>query len=235
MNMKGKAAGTTTDICCAQKIAHNKYLPQSILFVITVSFTINIFCYRLFMLESSLPRGICIYISSLNSNRLHRSRTSSNKILVLMALSFLSVTITITVFSLFDYVQVPLAHAQQETNNNNSINTKFVSLSTISTVIGTGAAATGAIVTVPGVMKTRKQSKFLAIYLLKIHNKYNELKKTKTKPTDQNKNEYQDFLETLRCDIIHLLQNGRISENHYKMLDDRITEYLGRIKHINSS
>ena len=130
---------------------------------------------------------------------------------------------------------MPLANAQQETNNNSNNSTKFVSLSTISTVIGTGAAATGTIVTVPGVMKTRKQSKFLATYLLKIHNKYVELlRKTKTQPTDvQNKNEYQDFLETLRCNIIYLLQNGSISENHYKMLDDRITEYWGRIKHIN--
>jgi hypothetical protein len=32
---------------------------------------------------------------------------------------------------------------------------------------------------------------------------------------------------------IYLLQNGDINENQYKMLDDRITEYLGRIKHIN--
>ena len=103
---------------------------------------------------------------------------------------------------------MPLANAQQETNNNSNNSTKFVSLSTISTVIGTGAAATGAIVTVPGVMNTRKQSKFLATYLLKIHNKYDELpRKTKTQPTDvQNKNEYQDFLETLRCNIIYLLQ-----------------------------
>jgi hypothetical protein len=175
-----------------------------------------------------------MYMSSPNRDRLHRSRASSRKILVFMVLSFLSITITILVFPPFDYVQVPLAYAQQETNNNNSNNIKFVSLSTISTVIGTGAAATGALVTVPGVMKTRKQSKFLAIYLLKIHNKYDELcRKTKTKPTDQNKNEYKDFLETLRCDIIYLLQNGTISENHYKMLDDRITEYLSRIKHIN--
>jgi hypothetical protein len=227
MNMKGKAIGTITNICCAQKVAHNKYLPQFILFIITVSFTIIISCYRLFMLQSPLPRGICIYISSLNSNRLHRTRTSSNKVLVLMALSFLSVTVTITIFSPFDYVQVPSAAAQQE--NNNSNNTKFVSLSTISTVIGTGAAATGAVVTVPGVMKTRKQSKFLAIYLLKIHNKYDELFK-KTKPTDKNKNEYLDFLDTLRCDIIYLLQNGDINENQYKMLDDRVTEYLNRIR-----
>jgi ABC-type Fe3+ transport system permease subunit len=176
--MKGKEQKTRTDICYAQKIAHNRYLPQFSLSAITVSFTIIIFCYRLFMLQFPLPRGIRIYIiSSLNSNRLH-TRTRSNKILVLMALSFLSVTITITIFSPFDHVQVPTAAAQQENNNNN---TKFVSLSTISTVIGTGAAATGAIVTVPGVMKTRKQSKFLAIYLLKIHNKYDELCR-KTKP-----------------------------------------------------
>jgi hypothetical protein len=149
-----------------------------------------------------------------------------------VALSFLlSIAIVITVFPTFDRgIQLPLAHAQQETNNNSNI-ARFVSLSTISTAIGTGAAAIGAIVTVPGVMKTRKQSKLLAIYLLKIHNKYDELcRKTKTKPTDQDRNEYQDFLETLRCYIIYLLQNGSISENHYKMLDDRITEYLSRLK-----
>jgi hypothetical protein len=33
-------------------------------------------------------------------------------------------------------------------------------------------------------------------------------------------------LDALRCDIIYLLQNGDINENQYKMLDDRITEYL---------
>jgi hypothetical protein len=35
-----------------------------------------------------------------------------------------------------------------------------------------------------------------------------------------------DFLDALRCDIIYLLQKGHINENQYKMLDDRITEYL---------
>jgi hypothetical protein len=176
-----------------------------------------------------------MYMSMLDRDRLHRSRTSS-KILVLMVLSFLSISLAITitvVFPPFDRIQVVLAATQQENNNNNN-NTKFVSLSTISTVIGTGAAATGAIVTVPGLVRTRKQSKFLAIYLLKIHNKYDELcRKTKTKPTDKNKYEYQDFLDTLRCDIIYLLQNGDINENQYKMLDDRITEYLSRIKYLN--
>ena len=129
-----------------------------------------------------------------------------------MALSFLlSFTITITVFHPFDQVQVPLAAAQQEYNNNSN-NTKPVStslLSTISTAIGTGAAATGAIVTVPGFLRARKQPKFLAIYLLKIHNEYDRLCK-KTKSLDKNKNEYLDFLESLRRDIIYLtyLTNG---------------------------
>jgi hypothetical protein len=57
---------------------------------------------------------------------------------------------------------------------------------------------------------------------------------TKTKPTDKSNYEFLDFLDTLRCDIIYLLQNGDINENQYKMLDDRITEYLSRIKHLKS-
>jgi len=62
-----------------------------------------------------------------------------------------------------------------------------------------------AIVTVPGFLKTRKQSKFLGTYLLKIHNKYDELCKT-TKPANKNENEYMNFLHALRCDIIYLLR-----------------------------
>ena len=143
-----------------------------------------------------------------------------------MAIFFLSVIGTITAFSPFDHIQV--AAAQQQENNNNN-NTKLLSLSTISTAIGTGAAATGAIVTVPGFLSTRKQPKLLATYLLKIHDKYDELCKT-TKPANKNenknKNEYLDFLDALRCDIIYLLQKGDINENQYKMPDDRITEYL---------
>jgi hypothetical protein len=172
---------------------------------------------------------------SINKNRLHKRRTSNSTILVLMALSFLlSFTITITVFHPFDQVQVPLAAAQQEYNNNSN-NTKPVStslLSTISTAIGTGAAATGAIVTVPGFLRARKQPKFLAIYLLKIHNEYDRLCK-KTKSLDKNKNEYLDFLESLRRDIIYLLENGDINENQYKMLEDRIAEYMSKIRCLN--
>jgi hypothetical protein len=172
-----------------------------------------------------------IHENSLNRrNRLHRRRSGSkNKIIVLMVtIFFLSVIGTIAVYSPFDYIQVVAAAQQQDNhnnNNNNNNNTKLLSLSTISTAIGTGAAATGVIVTVPGFLSTRKQPKLLATYLLKIHNKYDELCKT-TKPANKNKNEYLDFLDALRCDIIYLLQKGDINENQYKMLDDRITEYL---------
>jgi hypothetical protein len=165
----------------------------------------------MYMHENSLNRR----------NRLHRRKSiNKNKIIVLMAIFFLSVIGTVAAYSTFDQIQV-VAAAQQENNNN----TKFLSLSTISTAIGTGAAATGAIVTVPGFLRGRKQSKFLGTYLLKIHNKYDELCKT-TRPTNINKNEYLGFLDALRCDIIYLLQKGNINENQYKMLDDRITEYL---------
>jgi hypothetical protein len=146
-----------------------------------------------------------------------------------MGIFFLSVIGTIAAFLSFDCIQVAAAAQQQESNNNNNNNnnTKLLSLSTISTAIGTGAAATGVIVTVPGFLRGRKQSKYLGTYLLKIHDKYDKLCKT-TKPANKNKNknEYLDFLDALRCDIIYLLQKGDINENQYKMLDDRITEYL---------
>ena len=44
-----------------------------------------------------------------------------------------------------------------------------------------------------------------------------------------NKKEYLDFLEGLRSDIIYLLHRREINENQYKMLDDRIIEYLNKI------
>jgi hypothetical protein len=43
MNMKVKEEDTITDIGYAQKIAHNRYLPQFFLFVITLSFITIIF------------------------------------------------------------------------------------------------------------------------------------------------------------------------------------------------
>ena len=95
----------------------------------------------------------------------------------------------------------------------------------LSTATGTGAAATGIIATVPGVLRTRKQSKCMSIYLLKIHHEYDELKKS------ANTREYLDILEGLRRDIIYLLQRREINENQYKMLDDRIIEYLNKINH----
>jgi hypothetical protein len=169
-------------------------------------------------------------MNSLNTNRLHRRRSSNkNNTIVLIAIFSLSIIGTIAAFLPFDRIQVVAATQQQESNNNN--NTKLLSLSTISTAIGTGAAATGVIVTVPGFLSTRKQPKLLATYLLKIHNKYDELCKT-TKPA--NKNEYLDFLDALRCDIIYLLQKGDINENQYKMLDDRITEYLSKATDLNN-
>jgi hypothetical protein len=45
MSMKGKEAKTITDVCHAQKIAHNRYLPQYFLSIITFSFTIIIFSF----------------------------------------------------------------------------------------------------------------------------------------------------------------------------------------------
>jgi hypothetical protein len=73
-----------------------------------------------------------------------------------------------------------------------------------------------------------EKSKFLSTYLLKIHHKYGEHEKTKS----EDKKEYLDFLEGLRGDIIYLLQRRDINENHYKMLDDRIIEYMNKINNL---
>jgi hypothetical protein len=148
------------------------------------------------------------------------SSNNTNKIIIIIAIFSLSVVITGT---FFPFEQGKAASAQQQINNNN--NNPYLPLSMLSTATGTGAAATGIIATVPGVLRTRKQSKCMSIYLLKIHRGYDELKK----PADTR--EYLDILEGLRRDIIYLLQRREINENQYKMLDDRIIEYLNKINH----
>jgi hypothetical protein len=145
----------------------------------------------------------------LNINRL--GINNANKIIVITAIFSLLVIITVTFFP-FEQSQAASALIQKNNNNNNNPN---FSLSMLSTASGTGAAATGIIATVPGVLGTRNQSKCVSTYLLKVHNKYDELVK-KTKSAD--KKEYLDFLEGLRSDIIYLLQRRDINENQYKML-----------------
>ena len=120
----------------------------------------------------------------LNLNILGSNNT--NKIIVIIVIVSLLVIITETFF-LFEQGQA--ASAQRQINNNNNNNNPYLPLSMLSTVTGTGAMATGIIVTVPGVLRTRKQSKCMSIYLLKIHHGYDELRK---KPA--NKREYLDFL-----------------------------------------
>ena len=151
-------------------------------------------------------------------------RRSDTTLIVLIAISLLYIMVTITALYPFYPLQIVAAATLQENNNN----TKPVFLSTISTAIATGAGATGAILTVPGYLRARKQPKFLAAYLLKIHNKHDELYRY-TKLTDKSKNEYREFLDSLRCDIIYSLKNGDINENQYRLIEDRIAEYLNRL------
>ncbi|MGB6594331.1 MAG: hypothetical protein WBE68_22770 [Candidatus Nitrosopolaris sp.] len=157
----------------------------------------------------------------MNINRLN----NTNKIIVIIAIFSVSVVITGT---FFPFEEGKAASAQRQINNNNN-NNPYFSLSILSTASGTGAAATGIIATVPGVLRTRNQSKCLSTYLLKIHHKYDELGK-RTESVD--KEEYLDFLEGLRSDIIYLLHRREINENQYKMLDDRIIEYLNKINNL---
>jgi len=156
----------------------------------------------------------------LNINRI--GSNSTNKIIVIIAIFSLSVVI---MGAFFPFEQGKAASAQGQINNNNTNNNNnpYLPLSMLSTVTGTGAMATGIIISVPGVLRARNQSKCMSAYLLKIHHKYDELK---IKSPD--KKEYLEFLEGLRSDIIYLLHRRDINENQYKMLDDRIIEYLNK-------
>jgi hypothetical protein len=161
----------------------------------------------------------------LNVNRIGSNNT--NKIIVvIIAIFSLSVVIT-AIFFPFELGKAASAQ-QQINNNNNSNNNPYLPISMLSTVTGTGAMATGIIVTVPGVLRTRNQSKCMSTYLLRIHQKYGELCETKS----PDKKEYLQFLEGLRSDIIYLLQRRDINENQYKMLDDRIIEYMNKINNL---
>jgi len=53
-----------------------------------------------------------------------------------------------------------------------------------------------------------------------------------TNLSDKTKNEYLNFLNTLHSDIIYSLQNGNINENQYRLLEDRIAEYVNRINYL---
>lgn len=68
----------------------------------------------------------------------------------------------------------------------------------LSTASGTGAAATRIIATVPGVLGTRNQSKCVSTYLLKVHNKYDELVK-KTKSADK-----KEYLTSWKACVVTL-------------------------------
>ena len=161
----------------------------------------------------------------MNLNRLGSNNT--NKIIVITTIFSLLVIITGTFFT-FEHSQAASAQLQKNNNNNNNNNNNpYFSLSILSTATGTGAMATGIIATVPGVLRTRKQSKRMSIYLLKIHHGYDELRKEPA-----NTREYLDILEGLRSEIIYLLQRRDINENQYKMLDDKIIEYLNKINHL---
>jgi hypothetical protein len=151
-------------------------------------------------------------------------RFSTNKIIVIITIFSLLVIITTILFT-FEHGQAASAQRQIINNYNNN---PYLTLSMISTVTGTGAMATGIIVTVPGVLRTRKQSRHMSTYLLKIHQKYDELCKTKS----ADKKECSEFLEYLRSDIIYLLGRREINEHQFKMLDDRIIEYLNKINNL---
>lgn len=97
--------------------------------------------------------------------------------------------------------------------------------SILTTYIGTGIGITGALVTVPGLVKKRKQSKYLSAHLIELNNKFIEFCKTRS----MSKEEYLDYFTSTSSHIIYLLKNGKINEDQYKTLDSKINDYIDRI------
>ncbi|MBV9177839.1 MAG: hypothetical protein JO327_05080 [Nitrososphaeraceae archaeon] len=163
------------------------------------------------------------FLSRIRPNSL--GNNNNNKLIAITTVLIIGLLI---IFPHFDHIQTVAAASQQQENksDNNNGASKF-SLSTFSTAIGTGAAVTGVIVTIPGVLRTRNQSKNLSTYLLKIHDKHDEFCNVTGQQTK--KQEYLDSLNALRREVIYLLQRRDINENQFKMLDDKIIEYSNKI------
>jgi hypothetical protein len=180
------------------------------------------------VLGNSRPSSISSTVHNRKVKRkyyiLFRGSNKTNNIIVITAIVSLLSIITIGLLP-FGQSQAAASLLQKNTSNNNN---PYYSLSFVSTAAGTGAAATGIITTIPRSIKNRKQSKRMISYLLKIHQIYDEVCKNKSR----DKKEYLDFLQGLRGDIIYLLQRRDINENQYKMLDERIIEYLTKITNL---
>jgi len=93
-------------------------------------------------------------------------------------------------------------------------------------VIGIGGTIIGATLKVPNYLTGIKHSKHFSTYIEKINNKYKEFNNT-TKPV--NKKQYLDDFDALRSKIIYMLERGDINEDQYKMLDDKVSDYLNKI------
>jgi pYEATS domain-containing protein involved in immunity len=93
--------------------------------------------------------------------------------------------------------------------------------------IGIGAAVTviGVILKVPSYFTAIKQSNNLSTYISKVNNKYNEFNEEKS----IDKNQFVQDLENIRSNITYLLEKRDLSENQYKMIDDKIAYYLDKV------
>jgi hypothetical protein len=92
-------------------------------------------------------------------------------------------------------------------------------------VIGAAVTVIGVILKVLSYFTARKQSKNLSKYVSKINKKYNEFNEEKS----IDKNQFVKALEDIRSNITYLLERRGINENQYKMIDDKIANYLDKI------
>jgi hypothetical protein len=87
-------------------------------------------------------------------------------------------------------------------------------------IVGTGVAVSGAINTLPGYFKQKKQRKNLTLYIKDIDNDYETCKNTK---------ECLSHLGLKRNAIIESLNRGEISQEQYEILDKKISDYMENV------
>jgi uncharacterized membrane protein (DUF106 family) len=90
-------------------------------------------------------------------------------------------------------------------------------------IIGVASAASGLISAFAVYFVNRLRMRNLGNAMTRIANEYKKYKKT----TDQaDKYKYIDRFENMREEFLEILQKGKIDENKYQMLDEKISEYV---------
>ena len=149
---------------------------------------------------------------------------------ILLPTEILVIHILTLIFCRKVLVQVPSHPGLNATRSLIVLDRPLTTDQLITYLFGAVAAAvgiSGVITKVPDYFISRKQVNYLGMYMQQINKKYDEFNKVGNGV--HSKQQYLDDLENIRDTITYLLQRRSISENQFKMLDDKISDYQEKI------